>query len=392
MKKVLLCLGITLLIFQHSANGQYIDYSLMLAQTTPGGTARSTAMGGAWGALGGDFYSAVQNPAGLGFYRDSELTFTPELLINQTQATYYGSEHSDFTFNPNMNSIGYVYASSNESGNLKGFSFAFGYNKLNNFNQNIFIKGSNGYSSFSDAARLYLMEQDYYDPNFTQDLLNGDIHPGQPFFTNLFWDSFVVDYDSDSNEYWVNQGDTYARYPVDQEFTIERSGKANEWSFAMGFNINHKLYLGGSFAFISLKYNEKLVVGEYDYDFTEEVKINGVGYTGKLGAIYKPVNALRIGLAWHLPVFYNIDDRFSSQLNFDSGDIYSPEFDYADYTYSNITPSKYVGSLALIPNKFMLVSADFEYINYSNMQLLNGQDNYNFSQENDDISNIFYPA
>ena len=61
-----------------------------------GGTARTVGVGGAMGALGGDFATISMNPAGLATYRMSEFTFTPgfhsakaksELLNSGTAAT-----------------------------------------------------------------------------------------------------------------------------------------------------------------------------------------------------------------------------------------------------------------------------------------------------------------
>ena len=46
---------------------------LRLSWFVPSGTARSNALGGAMGSLGGDLSSNHINPAGLGFYKSSEL-------------------------------------------------------------------------------------------------------------------------------------------------------------------------------------------------------------------------------------------------------------------------------------------------------------------------------
>ena len=44
------------------------------------GTARFSAMAGAYGGLGADFTALSYNPAGIGFYQFSELIFTPQFL------------------------------------------------------------------------------------------------------------------------------------------------------------------------------------------------------------------------------------------------------------------------------------------------------------------------
>ena len=53
------------------------------------GTARFSAMAGAYGALGADFTTLSYNPAGIGFYQFSELTFTPS-IGNVVATTYFG--------------------------------------------------------------------------------------------------------------------------------------------------------------------------------------------------------------------------------------------------------------------------------------------------------------
>nr|HPG99937.1 hypothetical protein [Tenuifilaceae bacterium] len=56
---------------------QTIEDGIRFSQTLNGGTARSISLGGAIGALGGDFTSLSINPAGLGVYKSGELTVTP---------------------------------------------------------------------------------------------------------------------------------------------------------------------------------------------------------------------------------------------------------------------------------------------------------------------------
>lgn len=53
----------------------------------PQGTARYTAMGGAFGALGGDLTTIRQNPAGIGVYRSSELSVTAGLNFYNNTVT-----------------------------------------------------------------------------------------------------------------------------------------------------------------------------------------------------------------------------------------------------------------------------------------------------------------
>lgn len=44
------------------------------------GSARSLAIGGAMGSLGGDFTSTFVNPAGIGNYKTGEFSFSPQFF------------------------------------------------------------------------------------------------------------------------------------------------------------------------------------------------------------------------------------------------------------------------------------------------------------------------
>jgi hypothetical protein len=90
------------------------------------GSARTLAIGGAMGSLGGDISALYVNPAGLGFYKTREVVFTPGLFLNNLKADYRGtstkSKENSFAFGPS----GFVIGSPerNKSRNSHAFSIA----------------------------------------------------------------------------------------------------------------------------------------------------------------------------------------------------------------------------------------------------------------------------
>ena len=60
------------------------------------GTARYSAMAGAFGSLGAEFAALSSNPAGIGMYQFSEITFTPSLNFNSTKSYYKGMNLSSY--------------------------------------------------------------------------------------------------------------------------------------------------------------------------------------------------------------------------------------------------------------------------------------------------------
>jgi hypothetical protein len=371
--------------------------ALRYSLTYAGGTARSTAMGGAFGALGGDFSSASQNPAGLGVYRSSELTFTPELLYSHVDSRFNGNSESNFKYNMNLNNLGYVATFNKGKEGYIGGAFAFGFNRLNNFNSKIRIEGVNTTSSLGQA--------------FVESANNGDgsgpvgLDYLEPFTEGLFYDSWVMDVDSFGN-YFLNPAmlDEEGHPNALQRNTIERSGKMNEWVFSAGFNYNHIFYFGGTFSIIPVDYLETSTFSEIDNDnysreffrYYETLSVQGTGYTGKFGIILKPIKALRLGFAAHLPTTFNMyEERKANMSSLFVSDIQYPidadgyTIDAGTYDYQIVTPAKFIGSVALSFAKLLIFSTDVEYVNYASMQLRNGGDGYNFDAENDTISSMY---
>ena len=118
------------------------------------GTARAGGMGNAFGALGGDFTSISINPAGLGVYRSSELSFTPKFTHGKTEGNYMNSLMEDTKYNLSLNNFSYVTtiptASRSDIG-LISVNLGIGYNRLKDFNNNSLIGASGIRSSILDS-------------------------------------------------------------------------------------------------------------------------------------------------------------------------------------------------------------------------------------------------
>jgi len=109
MKKISL-IALISLISIITVNAQNEVDALRYSQTTFGGTARSMAMGGAFGALGADFSSLSTNPAGIAMYKKSEFTLTPSFYRGKTSSSFYGTSNDDSKYNLNISNVGLVIA------------------------------------------------------------------------------------------------------------------------------------------------------------------------------------------------------------------------------------------------------------------------------------------
>lgn len=375
----------------------YVDNSLLFSQSNYNGTARFSGMAGAFGALGGDQSSLLINPAGVGIYQSSELVFSPGLLNDKSSATYLGVFQKDNKYQMNISNFGFVasYDLKNLDTRWSYFNISVSFSKKNNFNRNIVFSGNNNHS---------IMEYFVDEANIAGSLQNLN-----RAYEYLIYDSYLMDYDSTYDEFWSQVTDekwyidSTNSFNLNQQKSIQTSGATNEVNIAFGANYNHKLYVGLSLGIISLNYEQNSAHYEYEdfnttqvndfksLEFKEMSKISGTGVNLKLGAIYKPLDFLKLGFAFHLPTFYELEDDYKniSISDFDNGDHYESVSNEPKYDFTLTTPLKLVGSLGLQISKFALFDIDYEYNDYSTISLddeFNGQE---IKQDNIDIQNNF---
>ena len=116
MKKILFIALLFVCTF-FSLKAQNETQALRYSQYNPFGTARYAAQGGAIGALGGDFSSVLTNPAGLGFYRSSEISFSPSFYWVNTNSRFMNSSTDDSQMKFNVGSLGMVSAKTRDRNN-----------------------------------------------------------------------------------------------------------------------------------------------------------------------------------------------------------------------------------------------------------------------------------
>jgi len=397
MKKLLLTIcataGLTALSF-----GQYVDQALIFSQQNYGSTARSKAMGNAFGAIGGDFSSLSINPAGIGVYIRSEVSGTMNVLgMNNTEATYQGQITDDRNTNFSLRNFGYVLATPVQSGGsgLVSFNFGIGFNKLNNFNQTMSV-GKNG----SPHSRMDIFAQNTNGiPSSSLLDENNPYSNGTPWESKLAWENYLINLDP------ARTDNTYLSilFPnelVNQNLTVNREGYNNEYVASFGANFNHQVYLGATLGMQDLYFNESKTYsedGEFGrFDYISTARTRGFGYNLKLGIIYRPVPELRLGAAIHTPTFYDFKETFGSSMSSDLKNVsvaadgtHSADTPVNDYGYKMDSPMRAIGSIAYQFGKKGMISFDYEYVDYSKIKLRNGGDGYNFSTENTDMKTIY---
>jgi hypothetical protein len=372
---------------------QNVDDALRYSQIFYGGTARFMSMGGAFTAIGGDISSLSQNPAGLGVFKSSELTITPQMFNIKTTARFNGISTDNFS-NFNLSQAGIVsniISNNNETG-LVTLNIGYSFNKTNNLSQSILIKGINNTSSMTDYWAG--VSNGYY-----KDELKNNI--SDAYIANRVW---IIDTLPGSNTAYGTVFSNYgenppSRYGQTVRRLVTNDGYTGEHAISVGGNYSNKIFFGATLGISTIRYssqyehlestNVELASQFQNFTYTDYYEHKGTGYSLKLGAIFRPVNALRIGLAFHSPTWYKIDEYYNNNIraNYTNGDWYEASNNPMRFNYALATPYRVLAGVALQLKKFAILSADYEFVDYSSARFSQTGDETNFADKNMEIRN-----
>ena len=372
------------ILFVVTLFGQGIDDACLFSQTFYQGTAKALGMSNALGAVGGDMTAICINPAGMGIYRNHELTLTAGLLDNFQQSAYYGTSNNANKFRMNLPSLSYVNAKQRSNFRpLRFTQFGIGLTRVNDYNIHTLSKGINPTSSKIDN---YLAQIDGYNPDELQKAFPYTVFPA--------WSTYLVDlYEDETGPYYsspVPQGHLWQGQ--DSNF----KGRSEEWTFAGSFNYFDKLYVGVSANLAHIKRVGERIFRESHPDgadpgsgfnqwsFTESLRSTGWGGNAKVGFIYHAGPWFRFGGAFHSPTIYAFTETWQTETESEilsmTRKYISPE---SHYEYTFIKPMKWVGSMVFFIGQSGMVSFDAEYTNFGAARFR--ATDYDYDALNDDI-------
>ena len=405
--------------------GQNEFDALRHSQTTLTGSARAMGAGGAFSAVGADLSAATLNPAGLGMFRSSVFTASPQfnfiqndgayLNINEERDrdTYFGIPNWGVAFNT-LNYYDDGRTRSEMKKGLKSYTFAFGHNQVENYNRKSTIQG--GFNDLNSVTDMFAERAQGLFPD-QLGLLEGIA------FDILMIDTIVG--------YGGNAYFPAAPGNIEQSVELLESGKRNEWFLSMAGNVSDRFYFGATLGIQSVRYKQEFLIIEKDVDglyefydptpiedngfppeipmvslsFRDEFETRGAGINGKVGFIYRIIDPLRIGVSVQTPTLLSLRDEFASTLTHtitvdDLGNEteYAGSSEPAEYNYRLTTPLKATLGLMYQIGKAGFVSADVEYVNVSQAYLssvatgLGNPDFYDFATENNAISDLYQPT
>lgn len=393
MKRRIILAAIIIAVTGLSSYGQNVDEALRYSQQFYTGTARFSAMGGAFTALGGDLSSLVLNPAGTAVFRKSEFSFTPHISNNKA-FTYFTSNEEDFRYGFNIGQFGLVLPmiQNGSSTGLVSLNFGYAYNMTNDFNANIAIRGVNSTSSMADYWAS--VSNDIYYTN-----LNGA--------AGMAYDAWLID--TVTGSAGLEYATVFSRYGEATNSTygqtvrriISNDGFNGEHSFSIGANINNNIFAGATLGLSRFSYTghyehletdpENSIFDFNSFSYIDHYEANGTGFNLKAGLIFLPVEFVRIGLAVHSPTIYRVNEYYYEDLtsSFDDGDRYEFQTDAFRFDYRLTTPFRLLGGAAVQLGKSATLSVDYEMLDYSMNRFSKASDGFDYYDLNSSVKDVF---
>ena len=394
MKKIYLSLLVATVAATGTTYAQsYAPDAYRFSQMNYGSTSRFKAMGNAQIGVGGDIGSLGANPAGLGLFTKSEFSLTPEFNNVQNTSAFLSQNTKGSKGQLNLSNIGavfyspnYVAKSSDAKNGLVSAVFGLGYNRNNDFLNNIDYQGTNKLNNIRDA----FVDQ-ANDFGITNSVA-GDAY-----------NSHLINFNT------ANYPNTYsaepytAGLPFNQNYAETRVGSTSEFNVAGALNFGNKIYVGGTVSFVNVRYISEGTFQEsgqlkdlgpgdngnlpafplenYSLNYTRNQDTKGAGVNVKLGMIFRPVSEFRIGFTLQSPTWMtiqdNVDEGVNSKITNDNSNNGTQNY---YFSYRLRTPLKASAGASYVIGGKALISADVDYVDYASMR---------FSQDNgSDLSTI----
>ncbi len=401
MKKALI---ITLLIgvlcpAWAQSDADVLRYSLM---NPLGSSARSIGLGGAMGSVGADPSVVLNNPASLAQYKSNAFNISLGMNNVKNSSDYLnGNSVKSNRYSAEIPSINLVFTERKmrrdgpATTGWVNYNFGIGWNKTADFNRRISYSGTNTQNSMLNYVADYVQGL----PSSQLDANDEQLNQGFYYFENMFWYAYLIDTISDQN-YTATIDPNMANF--NQSGAITTSGGMNELNFSFAANYEHKLYFGFGVNVHSVDYRESNRYTEFDnpltlgtwnsYDFSRNLETDGLGYSGRLGLVFRPSNQLRLGMSLHSPTVLNLTDYYSDELYvvYDDGSTEDLRTIDKEYSYTVVTPLKYALQASYFFGKRGFVSAEIENVDYSSMNIY--ADDYDFEAQNETIAGKYTTA
>ena len=307
------------------------DFARMSEQSISG-TARYVGMSGAMTAIGGDPSAAMDNVAGLGLYRRSELLLTFEELIDKTWQTGYTGHDLRHSFMCPHASV--VFSLPTFKTTEKGVLFnniMFSYHRKNCFNRTLYGRGEADNSLGSIIPKFF---------------------EGEPVMDILYCDSLKN---------------------VSNSLDLWEWGASNMFSFDWAMNISNRWFVGAGLRLLSASMEGRATYKE-TFDFTNEqsvfysnenattIRYSTFSCAFAAGLIYRPTGWLRLGVGIQTPSLGGLSIYTTGTLNAKTDSLrtsYAPNLSNRDNSFH--MPMHLSSSVAFQIGAYGMIGLQYDY-------------------------------
>lgn len=382
---------------------QNINDALRYSTSNPTGTARFNALGGAFGALGGDLSAVSINPASSAVFSRNTVSFSLSNDNFDNEVNYFNgtttNADSDFAFNQ----IGGVFVfESRPEARWKKFAIGFNYDRTQDFDDQFVAAGTgntsiaNYFLDFAQGVPLDLLElrPDESISDLYQFLGENEGFGVQQAF--LGYQSFVIDpvnFDANNTNYISN----VAGNAFEQEYAVASAGYNGKGAFNISAQYQDDFYIGLNLNSHFFDYEQSSVLRESNANegsfvnavrFENNLRTFGSGFSFQIGAIHKLGESLRIGLTYDSPTWLTVSEEGSQRISserVENDNLITTNVNpgilniYQDYQLT--TPAKYTGSIAYLFGTQGLLSFDYVYTDFTQLSFRPKGDAF-FSEQN----------
>lgn len=342
------------------------------------GTARYRAMAGAFGALGGDATCMTDNPAGMGIFRGtSQISFSPTLSVANTKTNGSVKEKGKKT-DGSVSNLAYIISIRPEgTDHLVNFNIGLGFNHSegttrkykmtldkprHSFGRYVATRANNALGSIGMLGKPeYLASNDAWDDSAI------------PLIALMGYDSYAIDdKETAGGKNGVVAFNDANNLPAYQRLNVIEQNRNDEYNINISGNWDDTFYAGLTLSIVD--FNSILTSDffeDYDYnyegDYTEyynDLETQGSGVNFKLGILYKPIQAWRVGLAVHTPTWFDMKDYYNGAMI--TNDENCVDYSYAsengpyDYRYKYYSPWEYQLSTAYVIGTKAIASVEYD--------------------------------
>lgn len=376
--------------------------SLMFAQTVEdvelfhhrdlNGSPRFTAMGGAFTALGNDPSAIGINPASGAVNNHSNLSFALG-VANQysSYADFYGEDGTKADLNFSFENFGLNLNFGNDPKNR--YSLAISINRIADFNMD--------YNSIGNP-NSYTLGQYWAESSAG---VNVDNISDDAFAA---WDAYILVSDANRNILGDGTGFAYGDSidgnlvaNSEMNYVFNQNGGATETNIALAMERRGKIYYGISIGIPNVNFRREEFITENilnvsaapysanQYTYRRLNDLTGTGLNFKLGFIYAPFPALRIGASYQSNTFYTINQFYETDVvaNFVTEPFAgvgtstaSAILESGQYSYRLRTPSVLRLGVASVLSQSLVLSVDYQYQNANNNRLYTNNASFNIDE------------